>query len=89
MGEINFTKHGKEPSESLASIPVVTVEQIVRFRDAALRIEQQRDELLVACLKYQKCCETIVTIDGHEMSAPMEDWYEFDEAIAKAHGVLI
>lgn len=50
-------------------------------------LERHRDELLAACLKYQKCCETTVTIDGYEMSAPMEDWYEFDEAIAKAQGV--
>ena len=30
----------------LSEMPVVTVEQIVRFRDAAMEIERQRDELL-------------------------------------------
>lgn len=31
--------------ESLAAMPVVTVEQIARFREAALRVEQQRNDL--------------------------------------------
>lgn len=34
--------------ESLIQMPVVTVEQIIRFRDAALAVEKQRDELLSA-----------------------------------------
>jgi hypothetical protein len=33
---------------SLKDMPVVTVEQIVRFREAALKVEQQRDDLLAA-----------------------------------------
>jgi hypothetical protein len=33
---------------SLKDIPVVTVEQIVRFREKAISIEQQRDNLLLA-----------------------------------------
>jgi hypothetical protein len=33
---------------SLKDIPVVTVEQIVRFREKAISIEQQRDKLLSA-----------------------------------------
>jgi hypothetical protein len=32
--------------ESIKELPHTTVEQVIRFREAALRIEQQRDELL-------------------------------------------
>jgi hypothetical protein len=34
---------------SLKDIPVVTVEQIMRFREKAISIEQQRDKLLAIC----------------------------------------
>ena len=55
-------------------------------RADAKHIEQQRDELLAALERYQKSAEECECPDGLGMFVMMEDWYELDEAIAKARG---
>ena len=61
----------------LENLPVVTVEAIVRFRTAAIKVEQERDALLAAL---EKAVEILnCTAAGSEI----EEIEEFDALIAK------
>lgn len=65
---------------ALSEMPVVTVEQVMRFRDAAIDIERQRGELLAALEEVRR--DAIMVRDGRfvDMRTVVE---ELDAAIAK------
>ena len=64
---------------ALSEMPVVTVEQVMRFRDAAIDIERQRGELLAA-LKNARAF--IYGKPSAELPCGWE--IDIDKAIAKA-----
>lgn len=76
----------QQTPESLATMPVVTVEQITRFREAALRVEQQRDELVAASKR------ALASMNDAIIQAPSDCVPVFDgiadlhDAITKAQG---
>lgn len=79
---------GNEPryegaAMSLRDMPVVTVEQIVRFRDAALGIEQQRDDLLEALKEYLEAADE--TVHGVDDVAAM---IRYGDAVRSARAII-
>ncbi len=63
----------------LENLPVVTVEAIVRFRAAAIKVEQQRDAVLAAL---EKAIEIINCVCA---GAKVEEVEEFETLIKSIH----
>ena len=55
-------------------MPHVTVEQVIRFREAALRVEQQRDELLAAIKRLDDETTGLYSTFGSRLNMRRKVW---------------